>query len=452
MRRATALVRFEQAVYGSFPFWDRGYAVLAQSPGCRPEWLEGLRAACQRLGERPRDAAGAGGLFALRLGDGTRMIVGMADLGADDRGRPGALAFHALFLKARDDRRAGYDPFALAGALRRDWGPQARSLPAGTWPVAADEARSGPGDERAGPIASALARGRRVALEAAGPIDALARDVWRTLPARVRRRATVATWAFANGNRFDLLAVPRLAAIELDASYVDPAALDTGKGPGPGPRRWGRLALAGGSLALLAGALGLALGRGGDARPLPQVAPAVRVEAPRPIDRDRPPDPAAFPDDRLAPGERQLVAEGLADLADRFGVATGGDGPTALMARLAGRLRYRGPLLTAGERSRLAVEPGPDAARALAWDARVRRFVADRPLPGGFERGPLRWQLASLAWSFHVAPDPRRPAAEVPYDLADALARDGEVRPSPLAAQYPVLDDYARFLAHLPRR
>src|SRR3954464_15992347 len=49
-------IRYEQAVYGSFPFWDRGYAVLAHSPGCRPEWLAGPRAARQRYGERPAAA------------------------------------------------------------------------------------------------------------------------------------------------------------------------------------------------------------------------------------------------------------------------------------------------------------------------------------------------------------------------------------------------------------
>ena len=46
-------VRFEQAVYGSFPFWHRGYAVLAHSAGCRPEWLAELRTVCQRCGEPP---------------------------------------------------------------------------------------------------------------------------------------------------------------------------------------------------------------------------------------------------------------------------------------------------------------------------------------------------------------------------------------------------------------
>ena len=46
-------IRFEQAVYGSFPFWNRGYGVLAHSTGCRPEWLAELRDVCQRYGEPP---------------------------------------------------------------------------------------------------------------------------------------------------------------------------------------------------------------------------------------------------------------------------------------------------------------------------------------------------------------------------------------------------------------
>ena len=39
----------EQAVYGSFPFWRRGYGVLARSAGCRAEWLAELRIVCQRI-------------------------------------------------------------------------------------------------------------------------------------------------------------------------------------------------------------------------------------------------------------------------------------------------------------------------------------------------------------------------------------------------------------------
>src|SRR4051812_8306375 len=119
-------VRYEQAVYGSFPFWDRGYAILAHSPGCRPEWLSGLRTACQRLGERPAGAAEASGLFALRLERGPWAIVGVGAQGNDDRGRPGALAFHALFVEPRDYLKAGAFPFEFAAGMRNDWTAETR--------------------------------------------------------------------------------------------------------------------------------------------------------------------------------------------------------------------------------------------------------------------------------------------------------------------------------------
>lgn len=96
---ATVHVRYEQAVYGSFPFWDRGYAMLAQSPGCRPRWLAELRAACQRHGERPAGAAEAGGLFALRPAGGPWLIVGVSPQGRDDRGRPGSRVHLRLKIK-----------------------------------------------------------------------------------------------------------------------------------------------------------------------------------------------------------------------------------------------------------------------------------------------------------------------------------------------------------------
>src|SRR5262249_27747939 len=114
-------VHFEQAVYGSFPFWNRGYGLLARSAGCRPEWLEVLKQACPRYGARPTGVADAAALFAKRLDRGPWMIVGVSPQGADDTGRPGALAFHALFIGMWTYARAGADPFEFAGILRRDW-------------------------------------------------------------------------------------------------------------------------------------------------------------------------------------------------------------------------------------------------------------------------------------------------------------------------------------------
>jgi hypothetical protein len=84
--------------------------------------------------------------------------------------------------------------------------------------------------------------------------------------------------------------------------------------------------------------------------------------------------------------------------------------------------------------------------------AQVLSFAAGRPLPSDFKRGPLRWQLDTLAWSFYHQADRRQSPAEVPLALANALAVEGTVRPSRLAARYPALGSYAQFLAHLPRR
>ncbi|HEX8204331.1 MAG TPA: GGDEF domain-containing protein, partial [Isosphaeraceae bacterium] len=371
-------IRFEQAVYGSFPFWDRGYDVLARSPGCRPEWLAGLRDVCQRYGERPRGAAEAGGLFALRLPGGPWAIVGPSVQGTDDRGRPGALAFHALLLSPRDYRRAGCSPFALAGALRRRWGPETTSLPSGTWLVGPPGPPAAEND-RARRIAAALARGRRVAVEADGPMDELAGRVWNLLPARVRRRASVATWAFGNANRFDLVALPRLAGAELDASYVDPDAEASGPGPVAGTRQavrpraaglWPLLGIA--AFLIASAALVLAVLRTGGGSDAPATAP----ETTRPA-----PDPASYPGARIDPLERSRVAEGLADLAERFGVAAVGapDGdPVALMTRLAERLRDRGPVLAAEELRRLAVRDGLTglANRTLLLDRVEQSLVA----------------------------------------------------------------------------
>jgi hypothetical protein len=219
----TVQVRFEQAVYGSFPFWNRGYGVLARSVRCRPEWLAELRIVCQRYGEPPPGTPQADCLFALRLKSGPWMIVGVHPLGHDDRGRPGALGFHALFVGRWAYRWAGADPFDFARAIQREWSSadEDRSLPSGCLTIR----RSAPstptmatGDNRAAAIVTALTQGRRVVVRSSEPIDALARGVWNALSRHVRRRKSVATWAFDNANHFDLVALPKLARLARDTS------------------------------------------------------------------------------------------------------------------------------------------------------------------------------------------------------------------------------------------
>ncbi len=223
-------VHVEHAVYGNFAFRRAGYELLARSAGCRDAWINDFRTSCCHLGERPMGVVDAPGLFALRLRSGPWVVVRVSPQGEDDHGRPGALAFHGLFISPRDYRRAGADPFAFLPWLRDDWNDNALELrseqlmvtPSPVEPI---------NDPRVLRIARALRRRRWVALEAAAPIDELARAVWRGLPIRMRMRLSLATWTNGNANRFDLLGVPRLAAVAPDARYVDPDAP---------PGAWGR--------------------------------------------------------------------------------------------------------------------------------------------------------------------------------------------------------------------
>ena len=455
-------MHYEQAVYGSFPFWDRGYAVLAHSPGCLPVWLDEFQAACQKFGESSRSASDGfpGAMFSVRLSCERRpwLIVGVSTPGTDDRGRPDALAFHGLFIEDRAFRKAGFNPFALAGCLRRDWNAETRLLP-GVWDlplIGAARDGWGPGTPRSQPphveaaaIAMTLSSGKRVALQSDTPIDALARAVWAALPQRVRRRSSVATFAFANALRFDLLASPRLDTLNLDASYVSPSSENRRDRT---PMRWRPYAISGAIAILLLVALSFVY----RVWTLPR-EPSAFASVPRPEPRvlsvAAHPDPSSYRQIAEDPDESRAVERGLAALGARFLRLKSEDaqGPTAWMMAIAA-LRYHGPLLSAEDVAKIKSDASPGSARALSCDAHIRKVAPDRPLPEGFASGPLRWQLDTLAWSFHLDLDPKLTPAEIPLAIAEALAREEPVEPNPLEAEYPALEDYSRFLETLPGR
>lgn len=449
--RGSQTVRFEQAVYGSFPFWDRGYDVLARSPGCRAEWVLAFRRACQEFGEPPAGVEPAGDvLFTTKLERRLWLIAGVGFVGADDRGRPAALVFHGLFVAEREFRKAGFNPFQFERVLKREWSNGTRDLQSGSITVEQPAAVSRDFDAaRLNSIVASLASGRRVALESDRPITHLARAVWDALPSRARTHASLATFAFSNASRFDLAAFPRLKGIELDATYGDP--------PSHLPRRsalfarpnWAIVAAAVAAFAFLYGTYAVWNRRPVDVPATGRIV-ATAAEAAQPH-RD---SYGEFPDDADA---RRLVYNALRELADRFGLNDVEDvneitNPSILMKRFSDRTRYRGPVLSTADKARLSGEDAAGSKRALSWDARICRFLNDRPLPVDFESGPVRWQLDTLAWSFRVSPSRRLTDVEVVGLIGDSLAVDEPIDPIPLSARYPALSDYERFLARLPRR
>ena len=222
-------VAYEQAVYGSFPFWNRGYAVLARSANCRPEWLMALKLACQRFGERPRECGDDRGSFVLPIQDGPWMIVGVFPAGRDDQGRPGALVFHARFVEARGYRKTGYDPFPFLEGLRGDWSPSDVDsiLAPGILPVDTEAVAPSTEDDTVREITRVILRHGKVIIPSATPADRLIQSVWRHLPGRTRSRISVATFAYDNGNQFDLVALPGLRAAELARSRAPESVIIT---------------------------------------------------------------------------------------------------------------------------------------------------------------------------------------------------------------------------------
>lgn len=464
-------IAYEQAVYGSFPFWNRGYAMLAHSPGCRAGWLKEFERACQRYGEPGHGVSASGAMFAMRLPDRRAwMVVGVAPQGSDDRGRPGALAFHGLFVTSRELRKSRLGPFALTGAFREEWGPETTALESGVWPVeSADETAVDPMG-LAGRIARALRSGRKVVIEGDQPITELARDAWVLGGRRLRSKGSVATLAFSSANGFQFMAAPSWVADELEESYTREADLAAVVAPQQESsnfwwrRRGGRLAASGGLAVLLIAAAGTTVyqlrGRGATsateaggefANPAATAVATglLAAEGQAPVIPDH--------DTRqlINSEERQRVLEGLRGMAERYEVPIDPEveaDPTALMMRLSARLRYNGPWLSEIELAELKRDRGIEARRALEWHDHLRHFANDRRLPVNFVAGPLPWQLTMLSWSFRVEGFSGLLAAEVPVALTEALAVRWPVRVGTLAQRYPALKEYGRFLSKLPRR
>src|SRR5262249_62319606 len=103
-------------------------------PGFLEEWLPEAERLCTGFGDRPAGIACPSAVFAQPFGKAHVAVVHVADQGADDTGRPGALGFHLLVLTRADYARLGRDPFAIAERFAPPWLARG-DLPVLTWPA-----------------------------------------------------------------------------------------------------------------------------------------------------------------------------------------------------------------------------------------------------------------------------------------------------------------------------
>ncbi len=226
-------VRVEQAVYGSFPFRTQGFGLLARSAGCEPGWIAAFKQACEQFGERPTGAEATGAWSAQKLAKGPWMLIGTSEQGADDRGRPGALGFHALFIPARAYLQAGATPFPWLNRFQTRWSVDCDGQNLAAFDLPEPEpvdlqalAGTEISPHRIDAAVYAMQQRRRLVIESACPIDAWIAAVLNRLPVRTRERLQVTNWSFGSAPGFDLAGVPARSGKQRFSGALGLADLD----------------------------------------------------------------------------------------------------------------------------------------------------------------------------------------------------------------------------------
>lgn len=212
----------EQAIYGGQD--TGGYRFLARSAGFRDDWLAEAERLCTGFGERPAGVACPGCVFAQPFARHHVAIVQAADQGADDSGRPGALAFYLLILPRSLYREQGGDPFFLAEQFPPPWSARGE-LPCLTWTADAAPPRTVAMLQKTLNVPYSatllggiqiLLDGGRLVFERSGPDAAILRRLWALLPTRERSELWPASFAFGNDHQFHAVVAPRAAEPEYE--------------------------------------------------------------------------------------------------------------------------------------------------------------------------------------------------------------------------------------------
>ncbi|MCY2933044.1 MAG: hypothetical protein NT172_02660 [Planctomycetota bacterium] len=394
-------IHYQQAIYGAFPFWDKGYAILARSEGCRDEWVSDFTHICQSLGQPPSEASPAFDqlIMAKKLPSGPWLVAMGFAQGCDDRGRPGAWAFHGIFLTGHDYRKASL--FQWKDFFLREF-QSGMTLSAGQ--ISVSDLRLAKADESQlvdDSLLQRLHQGRKVRFLTEDPEELKWLEaIWNQSSAKVRARRSITTWAFRPDADFDLAAISpsrwpnftpeksyRMWAItSRQCQWIEPVE---GSRDLKGANKKTATILS----ALALAAIGLIIFWPRDKSEFQKHAMEQEKEQ---VDRENKPQIASNLLNRNVPANvKAAVMEKLADWHDRLELDQADDTivPSAFAKRIVAKLRYSGPLANLSQ--------GDEAGRkTVALDC-MRNLSKIRSWPEDSPQGTMEsavYTLSILAW------------------------------------------------------
>ncbi|MFM7127736.1 MAG: hypothetical protein ACKO0V_00080 [bacterium] len=408
--RHAANIECEQAIYGSFPFWDKGYALLAASDGCQKSWLDEFIRLCRSLGQPPGEASPEidSLLFASPLSSGQWVVALGSAQGCDDRGRPGAWAFHALFLSRADYRRAGASPFAFETCFRKRFQKEI-SLEKLAIEIATDKSHFVKSNSATihRTIINTMKQSKRIRILDENTSINSFREFWCVLPEKIRLARSITTMSFRHHSDFDIAAMkPAAWPTDLAANRHEITAMTFQEIFAPVERSPARPII---PLQLPKWHLPKRTKRIGVIVSLFVLCLAGLINcnfhsSERPVETrdisssksDEPPAPLRFQALPEKPDLTHAVHEELIDMAERLHLEIDAKAESAsqIAARVAAAMRYQGPLVAQ------KIDSGkPGSQQATQMDKAIRRFSEMKPWPTSEDSSPsARLALANLAW------------------------------------------------------
>lgn len=410
----------EQAVYGTFPFWNKGYAVLAQSGGVRQEWLSEFVHLCQSLGQPPSESTPVvtSLVFVKRLESGPWVLCKGTWQGCDDRGRPGAWAFHALFLSGSDYRRTGSQPFLFESHFQTEFSSNL-VLDTLSLKISGNSRHSGIPNRL---LLKSLRRHRQIRLLKEKPADDDVSQFWDLLPKGISSSRSFTTRAFRWDSDFDFAVVSpsrtpieEIARTSASFQWVEPDALWQSQSTCPeSSHALKRLANTItlkqkliGLLVLLFPILSMCLYQFSGQSSQESVEVSSKSSSSslnQGSGESSKPDLALYQKQKQISSVNQMIEEKLTDWCERLGASSNNDqsrlSPYLNAERISKILRYSGPVLTRKIQTNSVNEMSYAKAKLLCLA--IDQLINVKPWPEFpyTDRPSPRYSIACLAWVF----------------------------------------------------